>query len=300
MSVEQFIKGSVWATVTPIKVRGADIPVGTKFEVVYPRRRESNLVACKFLDPIAFPKRQNRHTSVVSRPRRGTKGRFHKADELISAARLEGAQIVSLPASPLEYFIRKVETNEIYCGGHERPSAFYDLPFSEGNHFVSADNARIGIVTMLFKKYYKSKAKEGTPPWEIVGYDPFANEVLEVHAVSETWWNNIVRMARWSRTLPQPDPLDPQPPRGQSTPAQRVRKLANLIVDDGRQWGYVAMMADNLSPKILKAKWQEKMSNAGITELLSVDDNTFMMVHDTDRVMMKLLFAADVETLSLV
>ncbi len=297
--VDRFVKGTVWRTTQPMKVRHTDIPVGTIFEVVYPRRRESDLVAVKF-SGITFARRAERRGSApLSRTR---KGRFHKADELVYADRLAHAEIVTLPGSTAEYYIRRIEDQKLWSGGNLSPAGFAEVPFSEANHYVSADNARVGIVTLMFREH-RTLPIGDTPSWEIVGYDALTGKVVETISIHPAWWTNMLRLSRLFHSLPKPVKDEK---RNRNTLRQRVRRVANALSIDAREWSYLVFLDFKVnggsSPSFVdqRDKALAKMSNSGIEEYHLGGDNIILLVHDTDRVMMKLLFAEDVHTHALV
>lgn len=183
--VEKFIKGSKWRTGEPMKVRGTDIPEGSLFEVAYSRRRDQETVAVKFVDEFRFyDLRKINHRPV----RRRYKGRWSKADEMVPAIQLSKSVLVEYPEGHGEYFIREIDTGNIWGRAIRQNS-----PSMHGKQYISVPNALVGLVSILFKKQITNM--DTKPLVEIIGFNPITHEEIGVTPINPAWWSLVLRMA---------------------------------------------------------------------------------------------------------
>lgn len=281
IEARQFIKGSIWETDQPMRFGMIEVPAGTRFEVMYPRRRETNIVGIKFNDK----PRQSKFERSIDRMKVRLAKRFPKADLMIGADKLLGVKQISVPPHHLEFYIREIATGHLWSGGADTSAMFRKIGFDEANHFVSASNARVGILTLLGhnkRSYSATKADPEIPLFEVVSMDTQTGRDMGVMVYTQQWWSNAVRIMR-AKTNASDD-----------STAKEIRKAANGMPMDNQQWSALMMGVDKTTP-------HEVMSgimDLGITDYIAVD-KVFLLKKDSDRVLAKVFFGDTINTIIL-
>lgn len=280
-----------------MKINGSEVPVGSVFEVMYPRRRENNQVALHFLD-------------VKVKKRKGTgrtKGRFSKADALIQFKRLTHCELVH-PGNEMEYFIRIAGTDKLWLGhrgevltDHEgkplatralsKPRFCDEAGWDHANHYVSLNNAITGVVTIMFKHYATlDKIGREVQSLEIVGRNPIRETIMETHPIGGDWWANVVALARVGRAYKTDKTVD--------TPRTRLQRLASAIPMDCPKWNFVALFSNSYVHSLKDADTSirngrkcvmEKLNEIGFHEGYHLQgEGDLLFNEDSDRVLLKL------------
>jgi hypothetical protein len=289
MSIEHFVKGTIWETTSPLVYDGQRVPERTRFKVVYPRARESDLVHIAFIDfalPLKAP--TNRYLAV-------RKKRFSKADAIVPVRKLADAKLIDAAGS-LEYFIRNIATGGLWAGGRASAYSFRDTPFRDANQFVSLHNAMVGVINLLFQHRNKFKITTTDIPWEIVAINPMEQKIVATHALPPLWWDNVVRVANAADALKQPGWKKNR--RAKNSPRAVLRRVANAIPVDDRRWEAAVYVPDSLTTleRALGGKSKTSVTIADeVPEYIKVDHQTSILRTDTDRVLLKLKHADLVE-----
>ncbi len=214
----RFLKHSIWSLSEPLYFRARPsialgsvsivVPAGTHFKIPYTRLRDSHFIPVTFLNFPAIGQVKKDFT------------RFPNAHAMLTEKQLIGAELISIDDKFVcEYFIRDKNTLRMLSGNQDTPVAFRVCNLDEANHYVSRENALVGVTSYMHRlNMRKNIPKE--PEWEIVAHDPITNLTKEVIAICPHWYANISFLA----THDFPPHL-----------ARNMRSFANTLPMDSRR-----------------------------------------------------------------
>lgn len=274
--IQRFTKGSIWRTSATLWIFGKEIPTNTLFKVAYNRRRDSDTVAVSFIDDAVNMSDISADASPSSKKKHKKKSRrlrYKNADAVVNVARLSGAMLVEDSQSADEYFIRDVDSQYVWAGGGmHRNAAFYNEPVASGNHYISESNARIGIITILFRRNRPSVSLDH-PQWKIVKNNVRTMVTEDCAPLEEVWWRNVTKLANAAKGSKHSKGLD--------SPKNKLQMVANRIKLDDPEW-YFAI----IDPASLRIS-ETMLSSLGISDHSRVGD-VILLKSDEDRVLLKL------------